>query len=108
MLLLAHRGYHADAPENTMAAFEAASKIGVDGIETDVRLSADGKAGIIHDRISPSKRAVAELTHRCLESDCGHAGPLLQEIFAAFPDVLWNIENKNPQALPATMRRLRR
>lgn len=103
MFLLAHRGYHADAPENTMAAFEAASKIGVDGIETDVRLSADGKAVIIHDRISPKKRAVAELTHRDLESDCGHAVPLLAEILDAFPDVLWNIEIKNPEAWPAAM-----
>jgi glycerophosphoryl diester phosphodiesterase len=101
MFLLAHRGYHADAPENTMAAFEAASKIGVDGIETDVRLSADGKAVIIHDRISPKKRAVAELSHRDLESDCGHAVPLLAEILDAFPHVLWNIEIKNAEAWPA-------
>ena len=107
MFLLAHRGYHADAPENTMAAFEAASKIGVDGIETDVRLSADGKAVIIHDRISPKKRAVAELTHRDLESDCGHAVPLLVEILDAFPDVLWNIEIKNPEAWAAAMPVLR-
>jgi glycerophosphoryl diester phosphodiesterase len=108
MLLLAHRGYHADAPENTMAAFEAATKIGVDGIETDVRLSADGKTVIIHDRVSPKKRAVAELTHRDLESDCGHAVPLLAEILDAFPDVLWNIEIKNPEAWPAAMPVLRR
>ena len=104
MFLLAHRGYHADAPENTMAAFAAASQIGVDGIETDVRLSADGKAVIIHDRISPKKRAVAELTHRELESDCGHAVPLLAEILDAFPGVVWNIEIKNPEAWPAAMR----
>src|SRR5258708_19525597 len=103
MLLLAHRGYHADAPENTMAAFEAATKIGVDGIETDVRLSADGKAVIIHDRISPSKRAVAELTHRDLESDCGHAVPLLEGILHPFPHLLWNIEIKTPEPFPAPL-----
>jgi glycerophosphoryl diester phosphodiesterase len=101
MLLLAHRGYHAEAPENSMPAFEAAVKLGVDGIETDVRLSADGKPVIIHDRLSPKKRAVAELSHRELEADIGHAVPLLAEILDAFPDVLWNIEIKLPEAWPA-------
>ena len=38
MLILAHRGLHATQPENTMGAFAAAQKLGVDGIETDVRL----------------------------------------------------------------------
>lgn len=108
MLLLAHRGYHADAPENTMAAFEAAVKLGADGIETDVRLSADGKPVIMHDRISPQKRAVAELTHRELESDAGHPVPLLAEIFDAFPDLLWNVEIKTPAAWPAAARVLAR
>ena len=46
MLILAHRGFHAGQPENTMGAFEAARKLGVDGIETDVRLSADGAGEI--------------------------------------------------------------
>ena len=104
MLLLAHRGYHADEPENTMAAFAAAVKLGVDGIETDVRLSADGKPVIIHDRLSPKKRAVADLSHRELEADIGHPVPLLAEILDAFPDVLWNIEIKLPDAWPAAAR----
>lgn len=104
MYLLAHRGYHADAPENSMGAFEAAVKLGVDGIETDVRLSADDKPVIIHDRVSPKKRAVAELTHRELAGDVGHPVPLLAEILDAFPDVLWNIEVKTPNAWPAAAR----
>jgi glycerophosphoryl diester phosphodiesterase len=104
MLLLAHRGYHADVPENTMAAFEAAVKMGVDGIETDVRLSADGKAVIMHDRVTPHKRAIAELSHAEIEHDAGHAVPLLAEILDALPDVLWNIEIKTPAAWPAAAR----
>ena len=52
MLLLAHRGYHLSVPENTMAAFAAAVALGVDGIETDVRLSRDGLPVIIHDRVT--------------------------------------------------------
>ncbi len=103
MLLLAHRGYHANVPENTLAAFEAAARLGVDGIETDVRLSRDGLPVIMHDRITPKKRAIAELTRREIESDVGHPVPVLPEVLDAFPDILWNIEIKNPEAVPVTV-----
>ena len=104
MLLYAHRGYHAQASENSLAAFEAAINLGVDGIETDVRLSGDGQPVIIHDRVTPRKRAVAELTRREIEADIGHAVPTLAEILDAFPRVAWNIEIKNPEAWPAASR----
>ena len=48
-LIIGHRGACAVAPENTMAAFEAAIAAGADGIEFDVRLSRDGVPVIIHD-----------------------------------------------------------
>ena len=48
--ILAHRGASADAPENTLAAFREAARQGADGIEFDVRLSADGYPIVIHDR----------------------------------------------------------
>jgi glycerophosphoryl diester phosphodiesterase len=104
MLVLAHRGYHADEPENTLAAFAAAVTLGVDGIETDVRLSRDGLPVILHDRVTPRKRAVSELTRREIEDDVGHAVPVLAEILDAFPDVWWNIEIKNPAAWPVASR----
>jgi glycerophosphoryl diester phosphodiesterase len=107
MLLLAHRGYHADVPENTMAAFDAALRLGVDGIETDVRLSGDGLPVIIHDRVTPKQRAVVELTRGEIESDVGHPVPVLDEVLDAFPDLLWEVEIKNPGALPAAMRVLK-
>jgi len=47
--VFAHRGLSSIAPENTMAAFERAIVINVDGIETDVQLSRDGKIVICHD-----------------------------------------------------------
>ena len=108
MLVFAHRGYHTDVPENTLAAFAAAVKIGVDGIETDVRLSRDGLPVIIHDRVTPRKRAVADLTRKEIEYDVGHPVAILPEILDAFPDVLWNIEIKNPEAWPAASRALSR
>ena len=49
-LRLAHRGDWRRAPENTLAAFAAALAIpACDGLEFDVRLSADGTPVVIHD-----------------------------------------------------------
>ncbi len=104
MLLLAHRGYHLGVPENTMAAFDAAVNLGVDGIETDVRLSRDGLPVIIHDRVTARKRAVAELTRSEIAGDLGHPVAVLPEILEAFPGVLWNIEIKNPDVWPVASR----
>jgi glycerophosphoryl diester phosphodiesterase len=48
-LILAHRGASADAPENTLAAFELALAQGADGIEFDVHLTRDSVPVVIHD-----------------------------------------------------------
>lgn len=48
-LILAHRGAAINYPENTMLAFRKAIEAGADGIEFDVRLTADGHPVIIHD-----------------------------------------------------------
>ena len=65
-LVVAHRGASADAPENTMAAFEVARRHGADGIEFDVRLAADGIPVCIHDatlrRTAALDAAVSSLT----------------------------------------------
>lgn len=39
----------AEAPENTVASFRLAEEIGVDEVETDVRISADGQLFMLHD-----------------------------------------------------------
>lgn len=46
---IAHRGARDQAPENTRSAFERALQYPIDGIELDVRMSADGAAVIFHD-----------------------------------------------------------
>lgn len=48
-IVSAHRGGAAYAPENTMAAFENAVRLGVDQLEADTQLSADGVLVLIHD-----------------------------------------------------------
>ena len=49
IVLAAHRGDQAHAPENTMHAFERAIRLGVDMIETDIHMSSDGVMFIMHD-----------------------------------------------------------
>jgi len=49
-LVVAHRGASRLAPENTLVSFRRAIADGADAIELDVRLSADGRAVVIHDR----------------------------------------------------------
>jgi glycerophosphoryl diester phosphodiesterase len=48
-LIVAHRGFAAAHPENTLLAFRAALATGADALECDVRLSADGVPVVIHD-----------------------------------------------------------
>lgn len=47
--VIAHRGGSGLRPENTLAAFDHAVKLGVDLLEMDVRLTADGELAVIHD-----------------------------------------------------------
>lgn len=85
--LLAHRGDHRRAPENTLAAFAAAlASPGVDGLELDVRASADGVAVVLHDatltrvqgrRVRASRLTVGELAAQGI--------PALAAVLAACP-----------------------
>ena len=50
IILAAHRGDKFNYPENTMQAFKSAIDLGVDMIETDVRMTKDGELVLIHDR----------------------------------------------------------
>ncbi len=47
--IIAHRGYSAAAPENTLAAFRKAIELKPGMIECDIRRTKDGKLVIIHD-----------------------------------------------------------
>jgi glycerophosphoryl diester phosphodiesterase len=103
MLVLSHRGYHQHVSENTLEAFAAAVDLGVDGIETDLRLTADGALVLIHDRLTPDGRLVSEVTHEELCRLVGHDVPLAETALDHWPGLLWNLEVKTPDALPATV-----
>jgi glycerophosphoryl diester phosphodiesterase len=61
-----HRGDRTDAPENTIPAFTAAFAGGLEFVETDVQLTADGVPVLLHDptvdRTTDGTGAVADLT----------------------------------------------
>jgi glycerophosphoryl diester phosphodiesterase len=66
IIVYAHRGASAYAPENTLAAFKKAVALGADGIELDVQLTKDNNLVIIHDyelqRVSNGKGMVKDKT----------------------------------------------
>lgn len=70
----AHRGASADAPENTLEAFELAVKQGADGIELDVQMTGDGKLVVAHDetidRVSNGSGRIIDYTLKELKQLC--------------------------------------
>jgi glycerophosphoryl diester phosphodiesterase len=48
-LIIAHRGFSAMYPENTLAAIHGAIRLGVDYVEIDVQETCDGKLAVFHD-----------------------------------------------------------
>ncbi len=86
-LRLAHRGDWRRSPENTLPALRAALAIpGCDGLEFDVRTSADGIPVVIHDetlmRVQGRPERVDALTSAALD-DLGV--PSLADVLAAIP-----------------------
>jgi glycerophosphoryl diester phosphodiesterase len=86
-LIGGHRGNPAQHPENTLASFRSAIEGGVDMIECDVHLSADGHAVVIHDhtleRTTNGSGLVREKTLeelRALDAGRGEKLPLLEEV----------------------------
>ena len=85
----------AEEPENTVASFRRAEEIGVDEVETDVRISADGQLLMLHDATLDRTAAdasgqglgpVAELdwsTIRQVDVGNGERVPTLFEMYEA-------------------------
>jgi len=66
--LIGHRGYAAEARENTPPAFEAALEAGCDGVELDARMSRDGVALVHHDAEARSSGQTLVLADRSFEA----------------------------------------
>lgn len=98
-LVIAHRGASYAAPENTLPAFSLAWDLGADGVECDVRLTADGEVVCVHDadtsRVSTQTLEIASHSYAELkavdvgawkhERFAGTVMPLLSELLAQIP-----------------------
>lgn len=111
-MIIAHRGGSRESTENTIGAFQRATRIGAQGIETDIRLTRDGVVVIYHDErrgrveglgtdpAGPliSDTTYAELTSRTLapvgEDKGGRRVPTLKELLSEVKSGLLNIEIK--------------
>lgn len=76
-ILLAHRGFSGDYPENSPLAFQMAiEKTQVDGFESDVHITKDGRLVVFHDasveRTSNGAGFIKDYTYdEMLELDIG-------------------------------------
>ena len=66
VLVVAHRGAHLRAPENSLRSIQHAVEIGADVVELDVRLTSDGVPVLMHDpkldRTTRGQGPVSEMT----------------------------------------------
>ncbi len=113
-LIFGHRGASIELPENTLEAFRRALELGVDVIETDVHLTADGVVVVHHDatgrRMACEAGAVA--AQRADEIARWNVGfgfrgrdgygipersfrvPVLSDVLEALPNARFNIDIK--------------
>ncbi|MCX6034181.1 MAG: glycerophosphodiester phosphodiesterase family protein, partial [Chloroflexi bacterium] len=109
-IIIAHRGDVAYAPENTLTAFKQAADKGMDAVEFDVKLTADGQVIVLHDQTvdrttngtgNPSKLPLAALQE--LDAGVQFPGqfpgeriPTLDEVFETVGKRIYmNVELKN-------------
>jgi glycerophosphoryl diester phosphodiesterase len=92
-LVLGHRGASAVAPENTVAAFSKARELGADGVELDVRRTADDVLVVHHDAVITGVGAVVELTFAGVRA-ARPALPTLGEALEALHGMVVNAEVK--------------
>ena len=121
-LVMAHQGGEELWPSNTMYAFERAAALGVDVLEMDLHVTADGALVLIHDetvdRTTDGTGVVEQKTLAEVKAlDAGHywtddegqtypfrgqgiTVATLEEVFQAFPDMPMNIEIKLVENIP--------
>lgn len=110
--VIAHRGGAKEFTENTIEAFQRASKIGAAGSETDIRLTKDGEVVIYHDDnvgrvegipLGQPKPLVAEVTYAELkakplkpvgEDQGGRHAPTFKAVLDQVSSGLLNVELK--------------
>lgn len=118
-VVIAHRGSRDLWPENTMLAFENAVSIGVEHVETDVHVSADGVVHCFHDhtlnRITGEDGLFIDRTAEEIANlDAGHSHrgaegfdfrskqisiPTFEELVTTFPEVRVVVDLKHDEVV---------
>jgi glycerophosphoryl diester phosphodiesterase len=119
----AHRGGAGDAPENTLAAFEAAIALGYRYLETDAQVTREGTVVAFHDdrleRVTDREGAIADLDLADVQTadagyrfslDGGHSHPhrgrgltipRLEDLLMRWPDARLNIDVQTDRGMLA-------
>jgi glycerophosphoryl diester phosphodiesterase len=90
-MILGHRGASSVERENTLAAFTLARDLGADGVELDVRRTADGAMAVHHDAHLADGRTIVDVASDYLPEYV----PQLREALLACGPMFVNIEIKN-------------
>lgn len=98
-LVIAHRGAAAEAPENTIEAFDLSVALGADALELDVQQAADGTLVVIHDdtvgRTTEAEGPVAGFSGAELER---LGVPALGEVLERYAALEITVDVKAPSA----------
>jgi glycerophosphoryl diester phosphodiesterase len=114
-IAFAHRGGAGEHPENSMAAFEHAVRLGYRYLETDVHVTSDGVLVAFHDarldRVTDRAGRISELpwaeVRRARLPDQSPV-PLLEDVLGTWPDVRVNIDPKHDGSVVPLVDALRR
>jgi glycerophosphoryl diester phosphodiesterase len=104
VVVIAHRGASAHAPEHTFASYDLALELGADVLELDLRLTADGVPVVVHDRTlertADDPRRVAEVRLAELRRLDPAVRPLsLEQVLARYGDsTRYLLDLKEPSA----------
>jgi glycerophosphoryl diester phosphodiesterase len=105
-IAFAHRGGAAEAPENTIAAFERAVGLGYRYLETDVQVTADGVLVVFHDddlrRLCGRPERVDALPWdevATLRVRGTEPIPTFDDLLGRWPEVRFNVDCKTDRAV---------
>jgi glycerophosphoryl diester phosphodiesterase len=105
--IIAHRGYSARAPENTLVAVETAIAAGADAVEFDLHVTADGTPVLFHDETlgrttdgegALRDRTLAEL--RRLDAGSWFAPAFAGEAIPTFAEALGRLRERIGRVYP--------
>jgi glycerophosphoryl diester phosphodiesterase len=98
----------AHAPENTLEAFEKGLALGASGLESDVWLSGDRQAILVHDEVSWRGLRRVDVRHQTAEELARYKIPRLADLFATFGhDFELSLDLKDPASAEATVEVIR-